>query len=177
MRLSQGIEWALHCCHALAEAPDGSALPVQQLAALHGGNPAYLAKHLQALSKAGVVVSVLGPRGGYRLGRPADQIRLLDVVDAIEGSSPVFLCTEIRQRGPAALPAANYRAPCAIAAAVSSAEDAWRQALASTTIADIVTASRRQAPEAVTATARWLRETVDARSRGQTGEHNRKADG
>jgi Rrf2 family protein len=169
MRLTQGVEWALHCCHALAETPDGAALTVQQLAGLHAGNPAYLAKHLQALSRAGVVTSGLGPRGGYRLGRPPDQIRLLDVVDAIEGHGSVFVCTEIRQRGPAALPPANYQAPCAIAAAVGAAEEAWRRALASTTIADIVSESRRQAPEAMNAAARWLADTAHARGRGGPG--------
>ncbi len=169
MRLTQGVEWALHCCHALAEAPDGVALTVQQLAELHAGNAAYLAKHLQALSRAGIVLSVLGPRGGYRLGRSADQIRLLDVVEAIEGQGPVFLCTEIRQRGPAALAPANYRMPCAIAAAVGAAEEAWRRELASTTVADIVTESRRRAPEAIAATAGWLERAAQTRSGSPAG--------
>ncbi|KJE22452.1 transcriptional regulator, BadM/Rrf2 family [Frankia torreyi] len=169
MRITQGVEWALHCCHALAEAPGGVALTVQQLAELHAGNPAYLAKHLQALSRAGIVLSVLGPRGGYRLGRPPDQIRLLDVVEAIEGQGPVFLCTEIRQRGPAALAPASYRMPCAIAAAVGAAEQAWRRELASTTVADIVAESRRRAPEAIAATARWLEQSAQNRGRRSSG--------
>jgi Rrf2 family protein len=37
---------------------------------------------LQALSRAGVLDSVRGPRGGYRLGRPPRDIRLLEVVTA-----------------------------------------------------------------------------------------------
>ena len=50
--------------------------------------PAYLAKHLQALAQAGIVESVAGRKGGYRLRRPAGEITLLEVVDAVEGTGP-----------------------------------------------------------------------------------------
>src|SRR5688572_29989943 len=103
MRMSEGIEWAIHCCAVLAVVPPDVALPAGRLAEFHGVPPAYLAKHLQALASAGILESVAGRRGGYRLGRPASAIRLLDVVDAVEGGDPAFTCTEIRQRGPAAL--------------------------------------------------------------------------
>ena len=42
-----------------------------RLAEYHGVPAPYLAKHLQALSRAGIVESSPGPRGGYRLARPA----------------------------------------------------------------------------------------------------------
>ena len=38
---------------------------------------------LQALTRAGLLDSLRGPRGGYRLGRPRRDLRLLDVVDAV----------------------------------------------------------------------------------------------
>ena len=34
---------------------------------------------------AGVLLSLKGPNGGYRLARPADQITLLDVLEAVDG--------------------------------------------------------------------------------------------
>jgi Rrf2 family protein len=44
---------------------------------------------LQALSRTGILESVRGPRGGYRLARRARDIRLLDLVQALEeGSEP-----------------------------------------------------------------------------------------
>lgn len=40
---------------------------------------------LQALSRAGLLESVRGPRGGYRLGRPRRDIRLADIVAVVSG--------------------------------------------------------------------------------------------
>jgi Rrf2 family protein len=46
---------------------------------------AHLAKVLQRLSRAGLLLSARGPRGGFRLARGGDEITLLDVFEAIDG--------------------------------------------------------------------------------------------
>ena len=137
MRISDGVEWAIHLCGVLAAAPEGRGLPGAKLAEFHELPPAYLAKHLQALSRAGIFTAGRGVKGGYRLGRPAARISLLDIVLAIEGSQPAFRCTEIRQRGPCAAAPSACRKPCAIARAFLAAEVAWRHALAQVTVADM----------------------------------------
>lgn len=137
MRTNEGVEWALHCCAVLALLPGPAALPAHRLAEFHGVPPAYLAKHLQLLSRAGVVESVSGPRGGYRLSRPAGAITLLDVVTAVEGAEPLFRCTEIRRRGPAAA-GGSYRGSCVIDRAMRHAEQAWQSALRVQTVGDLV---------------------------------------
>src|SRR3954467_15977885 len=114
MRMSDGVEWAAHCCVVLAVVPPDRALPAAPLAESHGVPAAYLAKHLQALARAGLVETAKGPRGGYRLARPPDTITILDVVEGTHGPERAFQCTEIRRRGPAALPAREYRTKCAI---------------------------------------------------------------
>jgi Rrf2 family protein len=43
---------------------------------------------LQALSRAGLLESVRGPRGGYRLGRPRRDIHLSDITIAVRGEAP-----------------------------------------------------------------------------------------
>ncbi|RBM24245.1 transcriptional regulator [Streptomyces sp. PT12] len=96
-----------------------------------------IAKQLQALPRAELVRSVVGPSRGYVLGRSPERITVLDVVKAIDGPGPAFVCTEIRQRGPMATPPEACTAPCAIAAAMASAESAWREALWAVTIADL----------------------------------------
>ena len=109
-------------------------------------------KHVQALVADGLLESVSGPHGGYRLARPPEKITLADVVLAIEGRRPAFRCMEIRQRGPVKLPDAAYAKPCGINAAMLRAERAWRQALAATSIADVVADFNAEAdPRAVEA--------------------------
>lgn len=161
MKLSDGVEWALHCCTVLALVPADSALPAAKLAEFHGVPAAYLAKHLQALARAGIVESLPGARGGYRLSRPATDITLLDVVLAVEGTAPAFRCTEIRQRGPASLPAKEYGVPCTITRAMGRAEQAWRESLRSETVADLLMSlSKDVNPRAAMKAAAWMQEAL-----------------
>ncbi|OSZ66285.1 transcriptional regulator [Sphingomonas sp. IBVSS2] len=137
MRISDGVEWAVHVCGVLAAVPEGRGLPGAKLAEFHELPPAYLAKHLQALSRAGIVTGGRGAKGGYRLARAPSAISLLDIVIAIEGPQPAFRCTEIRQRGPCPAPPSACRAACPISRAFHAAEALWREALAGVTIAEM----------------------------------------
>jgi len=145
MRLSEGVEAAIHCAATLAGLDDGATLPGSALAAQFGLSPSYLLKHLQALTAAGVLESVPGPAGGYRLARALERISLLDIVLAVEGPEPAFRCGEIRQRGPVRLPASAYVKPCGIKAAMLRAEKAYRAALAAEKLSDIVAGFRLEA--------------------------------
>jgi Rrf2 family protein len=161
MRLSDGVEWGVHACVLLAVLPEESALPAARLAEYHGVPAAYLAKHLQSLARAEILETVKGPRGGYRLARPADDITVLDVVEAIDGDEPAFRCTEIRRRGPAAMPARAYPLPCGIHRVFTRADEAWRDELRATTIADLVVSVLHDAaPAALEKGARWLQGVV-----------------
>src|SRR5579859_666513 len=138
MKLSEGVEWGLHCVSVLAELPPGATLPTKALAEYHGLSETYLAKHLQALTNARVIESVPGPKGGYRLQRTPEEITVLEVVEAIDGREPLFRCTEIRQQGPLTQEPQAYRQPCGIHIVMARAEKAWRAALSEQTIADLV---------------------------------------
>lgn len=157
--MSEGVEWALHCCTVLATLPSDQALPAAKLAELHDVAPAYLAKHLQCLAAAGITVSVPGPRGGYRLAKPPAAISLLDVMLAVDGAEHAFRCNEIRQQGPVVGPPSSYRRPCGIARAMWRAEDAWRTELRDTSIADLVMELVATVPaEILRAGAEWVQQ-------------------
>ena len=166
--MSDAVEWSIHCCSLLAALPQGQALPASRLAEYHDVPPAYLAKALQAMAAAGIVESRSGPRGGYRLARPATDITLLEIVQAVDGPGTAFRCSELRQRGPGAIdePGA-YRVKCGIARAMWRAEDAWRAELAATTVSDMVIDFLTLAsPERVQRGIEWIQEVhVQRRSR------------
>lgn len=159
--MSDGIEWGIHCCTLLGALPPEHTLSGARLAEFHDVPPAYLGKQLQQLAKAGIVESVSGRNGGFRLGRSPAEISLLDVVEAIEGTAPAFRCTEIRQQGPSAIGRRHYVEPCGIASAMRRAEDAWKAELRAVTIADLLaeletSVDIRQTEKAIT----WLMEVL-----------------
>jgi Rrf2 family protein len=137
MKMSEGVEWTAHACALLAALPPGVGLPAAALAEFHYLAPAYMAKHMQALARAGVVESVRGAGGGYRLAKPPKDITLWDILQAIEGKEAPFRCMEIRQQGPCVDSRADFRKPCTITAVFRKAETAWRAELQSVSLADI----------------------------------------
>jgi Rrf2 family protein len=156
MRMSEGVEWAVHSCLVLAWLGDAEPVPTGRLAATFELPPAYLNKQLQALSKAGILSSTPGPRGGFRLARSPEEISLLDVVTAIEGPDEAFRCQEIRQRGVgASVPRKEFRKQCAVAAAMRTADVAWRRALAEQSLADIRANADRDAPQSAALMRDW----------------------
>ena len=85
MKMSDGVEQAIHSVAMLSGLSEGGVLSAAALAEFHGVSTSYLLKHLQALSGAGILDTVPGPRGGYRLAKPPEEISLLDILLAVEG--------------------------------------------------------------------------------------------
>lgn len=138
-RLSDGVEAALHCVLVLTAVSKDKVLPGKSLAELHGLSETYLLKHLRNLTVAGIVEALPGPRGGYRLGREPQEISMLDIVSAIDGPGPAFVCREIRRKGPGKTKnACAYKQDCFIKTRMLAAEAVWREALQSQTLADLV---------------------------------------
>jgi Rrf2 family protein len=138
MKLGDGVEQAIHSVVMLTGLSPHGVLSAAALAEFHGVSTSYLLKHLQALSGAGILHTVPGPKGGYRLAKPPEKITLLDIVLAVEGPEPAFRCNEIRRRGPSPPSARVLKKPCQINAAMLRAEQAYRAELKRVTIADIV---------------------------------------
>lgn len=153
MKLSQGVEWGVHCCVLLVQARPGTAVRRATIAGYYDLPDAYLAKHLKSLAAAGVLIATSGPRGGFRLARDPKEITVLDVVEAVEGTAPPFVCTEIRQRGACAVPAELCTGPCGVAQVMYDADRAWRASLRGVSIADL----SERLPAGVAARGRaWL---------------------
>ena len=163
MQLKNQVEWALHCCAILAGLPAARYLATKDLAELHGVPKEYLSKALQALSQAGIVESTLGPSGGYRLARPPGAISFLDIVEAVEGKTSTFVCTEIRRNNPCRLSgssaAMGEARPCAIARVMWEADQAWRKKLLGVRLSDLAKTLQQDVPAALLKkTAAWVAE-------------------
>lgn len=157
MKLGEGVEWGAHCTVLLAALPEGMALNSTTLAAFHGVKESYLVKQLKALSKAGILESLPGPKGGFRLARPAASITLLDIIEAIQDLEPLFRCTEITRCFPSNTSDQDCPHFCEIKQAMDKADRTWRTSLASVTILELHTQiSARQTAEQRQKVRRWF---------------------
>ncbi|NLG26934.1 MAG: Rrf2 family transcriptional regulator [Chloroflexi bacterium] len=89
MELTRGSDYATRGMIRLARLPHGTVAQVSEIAQQEALPESYLAKIFQDLAKNGIIHSHRGASGGFSLARPADQITLRQMVEAIEG--PIYL--------------------------------------------------------------------------------------
>ncbi|HEX5884249.1 MAG TPA: Rrf2 family transcriptional regulator [Pyrinomonadaceae bacterium] len=93
MKISAQEEYGLRCLLQLARADTmGQSLTLSQIAQLEGISSANAGKLLWILSKAGLVQSTRGTKGGYSLAKPASEIRLNKVIRVLEGEPAESHC-------------------------------------------------------------------------------------
>ena len=74
MQYSVGVEYALHCLVYLINTPSKESVGIKDLAEFQGLSETFLSKVFGKLSKAGIVSSVPGVKGGYRLAKSPEDI-------------------------------------------------------------------------------------------------------
>jgi Rrf2 family protein len=85
MKLSTKSRYGLRALIDLALYSQNGQVALHQIAARQNLSIKYLEQDFATLRKAGLVRSVKGAQGGYVLARPADQIRVGDIVQILEG--------------------------------------------------------------------------------------------
>jgi Rrf2 family protein len=92
MIYSRSAEYAIRAFVHLAQVPDGRYAMVKNVAEEEGIPAHFLAKILQQLARKGLLRSSKGPTGGFALKVDAGEIRLLDIVEALDGLAPYQQC-------------------------------------------------------------------------------------
>lgn len=85
MRLGRAAAYAVFATAHLAEKGNGTPIQGRDIADACGIPSGHLLKILQQLVRAQILSSERGPAGGFVLRKPADQITLLEIVEAIDG--------------------------------------------------------------------------------------------
>jgi len=96
LQVSRKFEYGLHAVVYLARREPGEVVTVKEMAADIGFSQEFLAKALQQLKKAGIVLSVQGVKGGYRLAGLPEEITISDIARAIEGPPRLMRCSSER---------------------------------------------------------------------------------
>ncbi|MCB1161874.1 MAG: Rrf2 family transcriptional regulator [Candidatus Krumholzibacteriia bacterium] len=84
MLYSKAAEYAIRAMVYLAEQTEGELIQLKDVAEKEDIPFHFLAKTMQILSRKGLVRSHRGPRGGFCLSRPPEEITLYDIVDPID---------------------------------------------------------------------------------------------
>ena len=141
LELTKRGDYGVRAMVALASAPPGAVLSVRRIADEMGIPVRFLPQVMGDLGRAFLVASLPGRTGGYRLARPASEISLLDVVEAIEGDSRRRTCI---LRGVAC---GLDGVTCAVHDPFFAAQDAMIGQLSSSDLASIASARTNGAPE------------------------------
>ncbi len=91
VKISDAVAIGIHAATLLAAFVD-KAYSTRSMASRLDVSEAHLAKVMQRLSRAGIVLSMRGPSGGFVLARPARDITFLEVFEAIDGPLSIPGC-------------------------------------------------------------------------------------
>lgn len=90
--LSNTSKYALQAVIYLAQVEDGKRVGIKKMSEDLSLSASFLGKILQVLSHEALLDSAKGPRGGFRLGRSASTIKLMDVVKLFDGENTFKQC-------------------------------------------------------------------------------------
>lgn len=138
MKISSQEEYGLRCLLQLARVEAGQSLTILEVAALEGLSPPYVAKLLSVLRQSGLIESVRGRSGGYRLaGTPAEV--LLGTVLNVLGErffDEAGFCD--KHRGTESDGPCVHKGGCTLRALWGTLETWMRRALDHITLADLL---------------------------------------
>jgi Rrf2 family protein len=130
MIYSRSAEYAIRAFVYLASVPDAKYAMAKQIAAESDIPAHFLAKILQQLARKGFLRSSKGPTGGFCLRKPASEIALIDLVDAVDGLSDYQRCIS-------GLAECNDAAPCGLHDSWIALKSRIIEYLEGTSIADV----------------------------------------
>ena len=86
MQLLASEEYGLRCLLQVSRAATGTPMSISMIADAEGLSPEYTAKLMRELRLGGLVESVRGAEGGYRLARPAEAISVWSALEVLGGA-------------------------------------------------------------------------------------------
>lgn len=120
-----------YALRALAALPDDQGYVMAKDLAVQLGLPGpYLAKVLQSLVQGGMLESVRGPKGGFRLARPTHKITVEEVVHLLDGEDAFKACVM-------GFPECSNEQPCPMHDAWTAVKEQMATSMTQATIRDL----------------------------------------
>lgn len=139
LRFSRTADYGLRAALEVARVDGGGLITRHAIARATEAPPSVLAQALAALVRGGLLAAHAGPRGGYRLARPATAISIHDVVTAIDTDEREQQCV-LRES------ACSWTGYCPFHPFLVEAQERFLETLRATTLADVIDRNAPHAP-------------------------------
>ncbi|NUM53833.1 MAG: Rrf2 family transcriptional regulator [Candidatus Hydrogenedentes bacterium] len=134
---SKGCEYALRALTYAASQSEDGRFRAKDVCEKTDIPESFTRKVLQALVQGGFLRAVRGPHGGYVLTRPASEITLLDVIEAVEGDTTFDHCV-------LGFPACGSKHPCPLHDTWARAKQRLTAQLGRRTLRELADSTRRR---------------------------------
>ena len=128
MQLTSFTDYGLRALIYMASLPEGQMTNITEVTETYGVSRNHMVKIINQLSREGYVAAVRGKNGGIRLGKPAQDIRIGDVVRSLEPLLLVNCSSEF----------CHITSACRLKMALSKAVNSFLKELDNYTLADLV---------------------------------------
>lgn len=134
MQMKTGVEQSVYAILILNMLPDKAVLPGEAISQQLDTSPSYSQKLLRKLVSANLISSVSGVKGGFKLNKRPEDIRIYDVYLAIEGHQSLYSPSGILDD---MLDLEKDDQCCLLTNLMDEAESVWKTVLKRETIASL----------------------------------------
>lgn len=134
VQMKTGVEQSVYAILLLNMLPDKAVLPGEAISQQLGTSPSYSQKLLRKLVSADLISSVPGVKGGFKLNKRPEEIRVYDIYLAVEGRQSLYSPSGILDD---MLDLDHDDRCCLLTDLMDEAESVWRTVLKRETIASL----------------------------------------
>ena len=154
--MKTGVEQSVYAILLLNMLPDKAVLPGEAISTQLGTSPTYFQKLLRKLVNADLIASVPGVKGGFKLNKKPEQIRIYDIYLAIEGRQSLYSPSGILDD---MLDLEKEDRCCLLTDLMDEAESVWKSVLKRETIASLSSEIQTERfQEKVESLQKWIHE-------------------
>ncbi|MED2984884.1 Rrf2 family transcriptional regulator [Bacillus thuringiensis] len=157
MQMKTGVEQSVYAILILNMLPDKAVLPGEAISQQLGASPTYFKKLLRKLVSADLITSVPGVKGGFKLKKKPEDIRIFDIYIAVEGQQSLFSSSGVLHD---MLELEEGNSCCLLAGLMEEAESSWKSVLKRKTIASLYEEINKSYQQEVQVLQEWIKEKV-----------------
>jgi Rrf2 family protein len=155
--MKTGVEQSVYAILILNMLPDKAVLPGEAISQQLGASPTYFQKLLRKLVSADLITSVPGVKGGFKLRKKLEDIRIYDIYLAIEGQQSLYSSSGVLHD---MLDLEEENRCCLLTDLMEEAESAWKSVLKRETIASLYEEIKDGYEQKVQELQEWIKEKM-----------------